>query len=34
MTEKKEKVIRENVFDFEGNFVGWFDRVPSLPMRN
>ena len=29
MTEKKEKVIRENVFDFEGNFVGWFDRAKA-----
>lgn len=24
--EKVERVIRENVFDEDGNFVGWFDR--------
>ena len=22
----KEKIIRENVFDEDGNFIGWFDR--------
>ena len=25
----KETIIRENVFDFEGNFVGWFDRAKA-----
>ena len=25
----KEKVIRENVFDDEGNFIGWFDRAKA-----
>ena len=25
----KKKVIRENVFDDEGNFIGWFDRAKA-----
>ena len=25
----KKKVIRENVFDREGNFIGWFDRAKA-----
>lgn len=25
----KEKVIRVNVFDFEGNLIGWFDRAKA-----
>ena len=25
----KEKIVRENVFDFDGNFVGWFDRAKA-----
>lgn len=29
----KEKVIRENVFDYEGNLVGWFDRAKAEEFR-